>query len=248
MNLLNKLSAPSVNTRRKFFLTEEYVSKRTNSDGSIQKYRVHYTTKGAVRTHRLFKRRALQKERANLSLIQKLVKIVPAQVKPKFDNAEDTCAKQFGPIPSPSSKIFAGLCFLLTAFDKLNVDKKLRKCLGEECAKVNEWNDRPFDKERLIRQILAGGGKVFNNFEHVPPSHYRCTMHITDIPTESTTNLLCLSVGIQSFSHQWIIRCCESVSIRDIFSQLSQGERYFYNAGNSLIFKSLFHSKKKLLF
>ena len=224
MNLLNKLSAPSVNTRRKFFLTEECVSKRTNSDGSIQKYRVHYTTKGAAFTHQLFKRKALQKKSANLSLIQKPVKIVPAQVKPMIDKAEDTCAKQFGPIPSPSSKIFAGLCFLLTAFDKLNIDKKLRKCLGEECAKVNQWNDRPFDKERLIRQILAGGGKVFNNFEHVPPSHYKRTMHITDVPTQSTTNLLCLSVGIQSFSHQWIIRCCESVSILIFFIIISGGE------------------------
>ena len=218
MDLLNKLSAPSVNTRRKFFLTEEYVSTRTNSNGSIQKYRVHYTTKRAFLTHRLFKRKAEKATSANLSLIQKPVKIVPPQVTPQFDNAEDTRVRHFGPIPPPSSKIFAGLCFLLTAFDERNIDKELRRCLGKECAKANEWNDRPFDKERLIQQITAGGGKVFKNFEDLPPSQYRRTMHITDVPTESTTNLLCLSVGIYSISHQWIIRCCESVSIRDIYS------------------------------
>ena len=66
-----------------------------------------------------------------------------------------------------------------------------------------------FSKSHLTEQIKAGGGKLYDRFEDVPPSKYDSCYLISDRPNQTAKFILCLAHGIQLVSYAWIIECCE---------------------------------------
>ncbi|XP_072763554.1 uncharacterized protein [Anoplolepis gracilipes] len=122
-----------------------------------------------------------------------------------------------GPIPPANSTIFKDKSFILTC-----VDVKMCERFKEPASSIEievsdteveteneeEWNERPFVRDRLHAQILAGGGKIYENFDQIPREEYKNTTLITNVPNTTAKSVLCLSVGIPMCNHRWIIRCC----------------------------------------
>lgn len=132
--------------------------------------------------------------------------------KKKVDD-EETIA-MFGPIPRTDSNLFKGMSFLLTCasvetIDRFQDDKDSDPGTEDEI----EWSKKPFIRDRLNKQIVAGGGKVYTDFSEIPQDEYKNTKLITNVPNTTAKTLLCLSVGIPAYNHNWIIRCCQEVSI-----------------------------------
>ncbi|XP_043463331.1 uncharacterized protein LOC122499211 [Leptopilina heterotoma] len=121
-----------------------------------------------------------------------------------------------GPIPEANSKIFDGMSFVLTcasveSIDRYNVDNGTDSNSSEVGTENEEvWNGRPFVRERLEQQIVAGGGKVYESFDLIPVSEYESTKLITNLPNLTAKSLLCLSVGISASNHMWVIRSCQN--------------------------------------
>ena len=122
-----------------------------------------------------------------------------------------------GPIPPANSKLFRGMSFILAcaSLDIIDRYQADNKDSDSEPGTENEeeWTRKPFVRSRLIEQINAGGGKIYENFEAVPEEEYGNTKLITNVPNLTKKSLYCLSVGIKAYNHQWIIRCCKEVSI-----------------------------------
>lgn len=142
------------------------------------------------------------------------------RVKGKFSKKteveDEEMKKIYGPIPS-NNTIFKGLSFILTCAPTDNLDryhdwKTSASGTDTETDNEAEWLKRPFVRERLQRQIIAGGGKVYEDFNEIPKEEYANTKHITNVPNTTAKSILCLSVGIPSYNHKWIIRCCLEVS------------------------------------
>ncbi|XP_017890609.1 uncharacterized protein LOC108631281 [Ceratina calcarata] len=123
---------------------------------------------------------------------------------------------QLGPIPRDSS-LFEGTSFVLTCasletIDRFQVDNKdYGSDPGTE--DEEEWAKKPFVRDRLIKQITAGGGKVYTDFNEIPEQEYKNTKLITNVPNTTAKTLHCLSVGIPAYNHNWIIRCCQEGKI-----------------------------------
>lgn len=135
--------------------------------------------------------------------------------KKKVDD-EETIAI-FGPIPPADSNLFKGMSFILTcapveSIDRFQVDNK---DYGSDPGTENEeeWIKKPFIRDRLNAQIVAGGGKVYTDFNEIPQEEYKNTKLITNVPNTTAKTLLCLSVGIPAYNHNWIIRCCQQGKI-----------------------------------
>lgn len=136
--------------------------------------------------------------------------------KKKVDD-EETIAT-FGPIPHTDSNLFKGMSFLLTcvpleSIDRFQDDKDDKSSDVGTSEDEIEWSKKPFIRDRLSRQIVAGGGKVYADFNEIPQDEYKNTKLITNVPNTTAKALLCLSVGIPVYNHNWIIRCCQEVSI-----------------------------------
>ena len=120
-----------------------------------------------------------------------------------------------GPIPEPNSKIFEGMSFILTCASIEGIDRyhSDNGDTNSEPGTENEeeWQARPFVRDRLEQQLIAGGGKVYENFDLIPPSEYENTKLITNLPNLTAKSLLCLSVGISAYNHMWVIRSCQNV-------------------------------------
>ncbi|XP_043264809.1 uncharacterized protein LOC122404687 [Colletes gigas] len=129
---------------------------------------------------------------------------------------EETIAT-FGPIPSPDSNLFKGMSFILTCtsvetIDRYQADSK--DCNSDpETENEEEWSKKPFVRDRLNMQIVVGGGKVYTDFNDIPQDEYKNTKLITNVPNTTAKSLLCLSVGITAYNHNWIIRCCQEGKI-----------------------------------
>ncbi|XP_008555922.1 uncharacterized protein LOC103577166 [Microplitis demolitor] len=132
--------------------------------------------------------------------------------KKKADDEETI--KKFGPIPEPGSTLFKRFNFILTCAPLECLDAiKQAKPVPSDCSEEGtdyevEWSSIPFLRERLVEQITAGGGRVYNTFDEIPPAEYSKTKLITNVPNITATSLLCLSVGILPYNHQWIITSC----------------------------------------
>ena len=134
---------------------------------------------------------------------------------------DEKIIEELGPIPE--SRIFAGMSFLLTcaaveSIERYHSDNRntfVHSNSGTESGTDNEkdWQTQPFVRERLEQQLIAGGGKVYQNFEDLPSSEYENTKLITNLPNQTAKYLLCLSVGISAYNHAWVIRSCKNVSI-----------------------------------
>ncbi|XP_043283659.1 TP53-binding protein 1-like [Venturia canescens] len=123
-----------------------------------------------------------------------------------------------GPIPPPKSELFKGMSFILSCASIHSLDRfqmsesssDARDSYSDSGTEnEEEWNRKPFVRDRLVAQLTAGGGKVYDTFESIPPEEYVNTKHITNLPNTTRKNLLCLSVGIGSYSHQWVVRSCQ---------------------------------------
>lgn len=122
--------------------------------------------------------------------------------------------------PIPESKIFEGMSFLLTCASLEGIDKyhsdngDSLSFSNSESGTDNEvdWQSRPFVRDRLEQQLIAGGGKVYESFDLLPASEYENTKLITNVPNLTAKSLLCLSVGISAYNHLWVIRSCQDVS------------------------------------
>ncbi|XP_053983485.1 uncharacterized protein LOC128878885 [Hylaeus volcanicus] len=129
---------------------------------------------------------------------------------------EETIAT-LGPIPSTDSNLFKGMSFILTCasletIDRYQADSK--DCNSDpETEYEEEWTKKPFVRDRLNTQIIAGGGKVYTDFNEIPQDEYKSTKLITNVPNTTAKTLLCLSVGIPAYNHNWIIRCCQEGKI-----------------------------------
>ncbi|XP_032674745.1 microtubule-associated protein futsch-like [Odontomachus brunneus] len=138
------------------------------------------------------------------------------RVKSKFSKKaeveDEEMKKIYGPIPSDNT-IFKGLSFILTCaptdyLDRYHDGKTSASGTETETDNEAEWLKRPFVRERLQKQIVTGGGKVYEDFNEIPKEEYANTKHITNVPNTTAKSILCLSVGIPSYNHKWIIRCC----------------------------------------
>ncbi|XP_050461708.1 uncharacterized protein LOC126856852 [Cataglyphis hispanica] len=130
-----------------------------------------------------------------------------------------------GPIPPTNSNIFKGMSFILTCVDLKTLDryKDIASAASSieteatdtdvETENEEDWVDRPFVRERLHSQILAGGGKIYEDFDQIPKDDYKNTKLITNVPNTTAKSILCLSVGITACNHKWIIRCCSEGKI-----------------------------------
>lgn len=131
--------------------------------------------------------------------------------KKKIEN-EETIAT-LGPIPENGSTIFKGMSFILTcaSLEVLDRFQEHSKDSGSETGTENEeeWVRRPFVRDRLKTQIEAGKGKIYEEFDLIPKEEYKNTKLITNVPNVTAKSLLCLSVGIPTFNHNWIIQCCQ---------------------------------------
>ncbi|KAH0548768.1 TP53-binding protein 1-like [Cotesia glomerata] len=134
--------------------------------------------------------------------------------KSKKKTDDDETIKKFGPIPPAGSTLFKGMNFILTCAPLESIDAiKQAKPVSSEYSEEGtdyerEWSSIPFLRERLVDQITAGGGHVYNSFDEIPPAEYKKTKLITNVPNITATSLLCLSVGIMPYNHQWIITSC----------------------------------------
>ncbi|XP_003699282.2 uncharacterized protein LOC100877346 [Megachile rotundata] len=135
--------------------------------------------------------------------------------KKKVDD-EETIAI-FGPIPPTDSNLFKGMSFILTCAPVESIDRFQleNKDYGSDPGTENEeeWSKKPFIRDRLNAQIVAGGGKVYTDFNEIPQEEYKNTKLITNVPNTTAKTLLCLSVGIPAYHHNWIIRCCQEGKI-----------------------------------
>ncbi|CAK9799009.1 TP53-binding protein 1 [Anthophora quadrimaculata] len=131
--------------------------------------------------------------------------------KKKTDD-EETIAV-FGPIPRKDSNLFKGMSFILTCAPVETIDRFQFECkdYGSDpgTEPEEEWVRKPFVRDRLHTQIIAGGGKVYTDFNEIPQDEYKHTKLITNVPNTTAKTLLCLSVGIPAYNHNWIIRCCQ---------------------------------------
>ncbi|XP_076243075.1 uncharacterized protein LOC143184606 [Calliopsis andreniformis] len=129
---------------------------------------------------------------------------------------EETIAT-FGPIPPADLNLFKGMSFILACasletIDRYQVDNRdYSSDTGTE--NEEEWVKKPFVRDRLTKQIKAGGGKVYTEFSEIPKDEYKNTKLITNVPNTTAKTLLCLSVGIPAYNHNWIIRCCQESKI-----------------------------------
>lgn len=136
--------------------------------------------------------------------------------KKKVEDA-GTIAK-LGPIPPTNSDIFAGMSFMLACAPLATLGRYLHRKdssasdTEEETENEDDWTERPFVRDRLRTQIIAGGGKLYENFEEIPKDEYKVTKLITNVPNTTMKGILCLSVGIPAYNHKWIIRCCLEVN------------------------------------
>lgn len=105
------------------------------------------------------------------------------------------------------------MSFVLECVSLESIDPQQLETMGSnsEAENLEEWTRRPFVRDRLIAQIKAGGGKLYERSELVPPEKHASTKLVMNIPNITADSLLCLSVGIEAYSHQWIIRCCQEV-------------------------------------
>ncbi|XP_076648812.1 uncharacterized protein LOC143356758 [Halictus rubicundus] len=135
--------------------------------------------------------------------------------KKKVDD-EQTIAT-FGPIPSKDSNLFEGMSFILTCAPLETLDRyqsDIKDCSSDPGTEnEEEWSKKPFVRDRLIAQISAGNGKVYTDFNDIPENEYKSTKLITNVPNTTAKTLLCLSVGIPAYNHNWIIRCCQEGKI-----------------------------------
>ncbi|XP_078046282.1 uncharacterized protein LOC144474828 [Augochlora pura] len=123
----------------------------------------------------------------------------------------------FGPIPSKDSNLFKGMSFILTCAPLETLDRyqsDIKDCSSDPGTEnEEEWSKKPFVRDRLIAQISAGGGKIYTDFNDIPEDEYLSTKLITNVPNTTAKTLLCLSVGIPAYNHNWIIRCCQEGKI-----------------------------------
>jgi len=133
-----------------------------------------------------------------------------------------------GPIPPANSNIFKGMSFILTCVSLDTLDRYQNSKLlassstvssveteateTDETENEDEWTELPFARDRLHAQIIAGGGKVYEDFNQIPKDDYKNTKLITNVPNTTAKSILCLSVGIPACNHKWIIRSCLEVS------------------------------------
>ncbi|KAI4483795.1 hypothetical protein M0804_008055 [Polistes exclamans] len=131
--------------------------------------------------------------------------------KKKVENEEIVAT--LGPIPNNNSTLFKGMSFILTCaslevLDRFRVDNKDSDSeTGTE--NEEEWVRRPFVRDRLKTQIETAKGKIYDDFDLIPKEEYKNTKLITNVPNTTAKNLLCLSVGISAYNHNWIIQCCQ---------------------------------------
>ncbi|KAJ8683671.1 hypothetical protein QAD02_019463 [Eretmocerus hayati] len=152
------------------------------------------------------------------SLDQQIIKGPPSKVKGKGRSRKKPDSKEdienLGPVPETNSEIFKGMSFILSCvsletLEKYQVSQPSNDSESEPGTENEEqWVKRPFVRNRLKEQLISGGGKVYDNFEDIPPEEYAITKHITNVPNLTKKALLCLSVGIKTYNHQWVIRSC----------------------------------------
>ncbi|XP_066595932.1 uncharacterized protein [Prorops nasuta] len=150
---------------------------------------------------------------SNESLIKGPKSRVKGRSRSKRKSENNETVALLGPIPPPGSSLFKGTSFLLTCASLEMLDKHQ---LGDNdtnseagTSSEEQWLHKPFVRDRLQEQITAGGGKIYEKFEEIPKDEYKNTKLITNLPNHTAKSLLCLSVGIPSYNHGWIIRCCE---------------------------------------
>ena len=134
--------------------------------------------------------------------------------KPTPLNIDREMDNLWGPIPRSGSVLFKGMSFLIGS-NTFEIDPIHRPLVNNINNTYSEhevlWTKIPLLRSRLLKQLRAGGGRVYENFQLLPPREYRNTIYITDKPNLEKTHLAALSVGIAPINHQWIIRCCKKV-------------------------------------
>ncbi|XP_063215702.1 uncharacterized protein LOC134527188 isoform X3 [Bacillus rossius redtenbacheri] len=162
--------------------------------------------------------------------------------KPKVSEDPDIVSL-LGPIPPEGSNIFAAGCFLLTCSDidyhvhtaakrRTPTGKKGKKMSSDEYSELSSSSDTnvsatPFDKNRLTKQLTAGGGVVYENFSDVPENKYTSCKLIANKTQQTAKYLLCLAHNIPIVQHKWVIESVKQGSMEECSG-------YYLHAGWSL--------------
>ncbi|XP_046624806.1 uncharacterized protein LOC124307320 [Neodiprion virginianus] len=117
---------------------------------------------------------------------------------------------ELGPIPPASSLIFENMSFILTSTssDVISRHHTDDSCSDPGTENEEEWLKTPFVKDRVKKQLVNGGGIVYDSFKQIPQSEYKKVKLITNVPNLTAKSIQCLSVGIPTYSHNWVIQCC----------------------------------------
>lgn len=149
-----------------------------------------------------------------------------ASKKPLPDIDDDKIVQELGPMPPDGSRIFSGYSFLLTITDvcirhrhepvtdseRNNTDVEDQPdddsshCASDfECY---EFAKARMVKDRLMRQIVQGGGKVLKHYNEIVPKDINNTYVISNRPCSTAIFLQCLVRGVKGINHECIIHCC----------------------------------------
>lgn len=69
-------------------------------------------------------------------------------------------------------------------------------------------------KDRLMRQIIQGGGKVLKHWTEIVPKDINNTYVISNRPCSTAIYLQCLVRGVKGINHECIIHCCREVRVK----------------------------------
>lgn len=133
---------------------------------------------------------------------------------------------ELGPIPPASSKIFKNMSFILTSTssDIISRHQTDDSCSEAGTENEEEWLRIPFVKDRVKKQLINGGGTVYDTFKLIPKTEYKNTKLITNVPNLTAKSIQCLSVGIPIYNHNWVIQCCrENKALKPTAYELPAG-------------------------
>uniref|UniRef100_A0A182NA05 BRCT domain-containing protein n=1 Tax=Anopheles dirus TaxID=7168 RepID=A0A182NA05_9DIPT len=125
------------------------------------------------------------------------------------NDVENSLNELLGPIPIDAKTLFRNKHFLLTC----TVPPKDFNSVG---SKNKQFSHVPFVKQHLRQQIEAGGGRVYQFFEDVPKNKYNQCKLIAPRPSTTAMYVQCLASDIAAVSHEWIVQCCQVLTLVDV--------------------------------
>ena len=92
---------------------------------------------------------------------------------------------------------------------------------GSQCDTDSEcfkFSKAPMSKDRLVRQIIRGSGKVLTSWPDIPVTNIKKTFVVSNRPCLTAIFIHCLARGIRLVAQDHIINCCKEVSQHEVIN------------------------------